>query len=40
LRRQGAWNESLANFASVARQINLTDLIQETSEQQQQATLS
>jgi len=41
LRRQGAWNESLANFASVARQINLNDLIQETStEQQQQATLS
>lgn len=33
LRRQGAWNESLAEFASVARQIDLSEIVEETSEQ-------
>lgn len=39
LRRHGAWNESLASFVSVARQIDLPEIIESTT-QQQGASLS
>jgi len=39
LHRHGAWNENLANFVNIARQIGLSEIVEET-RHQQKSTLS